>query len=47
MSDTLFDVIVLGSGAAGQTIAAKCAKSGLSVAVVDELPFGGTCALRG
>ncbi|MDF1542301.1 MAG: NAD(P)/FAD-dependent oxidoreductase [Anaerosomatales bacterium] len=41
------DVIIIGSGAAGQTVATECAKAGRSVAVVDRLPFGGTCALRG
>lgn len=44
---TDFDVLVIGSGAAGQTVAAACAREGRSVAVVDRLPFGGTCALRG
>ncbi|PKQ29924.1 MAG: NAD(P)/FAD-dependent oxidoreductase, partial [Actinobacteria bacterium HGW-Actinobacteria-10] len=42
-----FEVLVIGSGAAGQTVAAACATGGKSVAVVDRLPFGGTCALRG
>jgi glutathione reductase (NADPH) len=42
-----YDVIIIGSGAAAQTIAPVCAKAGLRVAVVDRLPFGGTCALRG
>lgn len=44
---TSYDVLVIGSGAAGQTVAAACAKAGKSVAVVDRRPFGGTCALRG
>lgn len=42
-----YDVLIIGSGAAGQTVAGACAKAGKSVAVVDRLPFGGTCALRG
>ena len=42
-----YDVLIIGSGAAGQTVAAKCAGAGRTVAVVDRLPFGGTCALRG
>jgi glutathione reductase (NADPH) len=42
-----YDVLIIGSGSAGQTVAAACAKAGKSVAVVDRLPFGGTCALRG
>jgi len=45
MSD--YDVVIIGSGAAGQTVAADCAKAGKRVAVVDRLPFGGTCSLRG
>lgn len=32
---------------AGNVAAHKCASAGWDVAVVDELPYGGTCALRG
>lgn len=32
---------------AGVTIANKCASKGLRVGITDELPYGGTCALRG
>lgn len=42
-----YDVIVLGTGSAGTTVAQTCAQEGMSVAIVDSLPFGGTCALRG
>ena len=42
-----YDVIVIGSGMAGMTIANKCAKQGLKTAVTDSRPYGGTCALRG
>ena len=42
-----YDVIVIGSGMAGMTIANKCAKKGLNTAVTDSRPYGGTCALRG
>lgn len=42
-----FDVIVIGSGAAGATVAMKCAGAGLKTAIVDFRPFGGTCAIRG
>lgn len=42
-----FDVFIIGSGMAGMTIANKCASKGLTVAITDELPYGGTCALRG
>ena len=42
-----FDLVVIGSGAAGSTIAKRCRAAGWTVAVVDKHPFGGTCALRG
>lgn len=42
-----FDVIVVGTGVAGQTAAGELASAGKRVAVVDKREFGGTCALRG
>jgi glutathione reductase (NADPH) len=42
-----FDVLVIGSGVAGQSVAYDCADAGMSVAVADCRPFGGTCVLRG
>ncbi|GGF25547.1 NAD(P)/FAD-dependent oxidoreductase [Echinicola marina] len=42
-----YDIIVIGSGMAGMTIANKCAKKGLKTAITDSRPYGGTCALRG
>lgn len=42
-----FDVLVVGTGSAGQSAAFACAQAGLKVAIVDKRPFGGTCALRG
>lgn len=42
-----FDLVVIGSGSAGNTAALKCRERGWSVAVVDAKPFGGTCQLRG
>ncbi|CAN5331245.1 NAD(P)/FAD-dependent oxidoreductase [soil metagenome] len=41
-----FDVIVIGTGS-GSTVAQKCAAAGKKTAIVDSLPYGGTCALRG
>lgn len=41
-----FDVIVIGAGS-GLTISAYAAEQGLSVAVVEQGPFGGTCLNRG
>lgn len=46
MSDA-YDLIVIGAGMAGTSAANKCAAQGWRVAIVDELPYGGTCALRG
>ncbi len=42
-----FDLIVIGSGAAAQTVIYPCAEAGWKVAVVEERLLGGTCALRG
>ena len=42
-----YDVFVIGSGMAGMNIANRCAGKGLKVGITDELPYGGTCALRG
>lgn len=42
-----FDLIVIGAGMAGIAAANKCAAQGWRVAIVDALPYGGTCALRG
>lgn len=43
----MYDLIVIGAGMAGAAAANKCASEGWKVAIVDELPYGGTCALRG
>jgi len=42
-----FDLIVIGAGMAGADAANKCAAQRWQVAIVDALPYGGTCALRG
>ncbi|MFP5253559.1 MAG: dihydrolipoyl dehydrogenase family protein [Actinomycetes bacterium] len=42
-----YDLIVIGAGMAGVAAANKCADQGWDVAIVDALPYGGTCALRG
>lgn len=42
-----FDLIVIGTGTGGSAAAYRCRSAGWRVAVVDELPYGGTCALRG
>ncbi len=42
-----FDLVIIGSGSAAMSAAFYCSSHGLSTAVVDSKPFGGTCALRG
>ena len=42
-----FDLIVIGTGTAARTAAMRVSEAGWTVAVIDEKPFGGTCALRG
>ena len=44
---TELDLIVLGSGSAGQSVAYPCRAAGWSVVVIDSRPLGGTCAQRG
>jgi glutathione reductase (NADPH) len=43
----LFDLVVIGSGTAASVAASQCSSAGWTVAIIDSLPFGGTCALRG
>jgi hypothetical protein len=45
--DRRFDLIVIGAGMAGVAAANKCGAQGWRVGIVDALPYGGTCALRG
>lgn len=48
MNDTTkFDTIVIGSGTSAYFCITHLNKAGKNVAVVDERPYGGTCALRG
>jgi len=42
-----YDLVVIGTGTAASVAASRCRAAGWRVAVVDHLPFGGTCALRG
>ncbi len=42
-----FDLVTIGTGAAGSSAAFACRDAGWNVAIVDVRPFGGTCALRG
>lgn len=47
MQELKFDVFVIGSGNAGQSVAKTCAKNRLTVAITDNREYGGTCANRG
>lgn len=47
MHTTDYDLFVIGTGEAGDTAAQTCRKAGWRVAIVDDQPYGGTCALRG
>ena len=42
-----YDLVVIGTGTGASSVAARCRAAGWTVAVIDHLPFGGTCALRG
>jgi glutathione reductase (NADPH) len=42
-----FDLVVIGTGSVGGTVAHRLKSKGRTVAIVDKRPFGGTCALRG
>lgn len=43
----MYDTIIIGTGTSGLTAAGILAQQGKKVAVVDNSPYGGTCALRG
>jgi len=42
-----YDAIVIGTGQAGPSIAARCASEGLKTAVIEKHKFGGTCVNTG
>src|ERR1039457_7442106 len=42
-----YDAIVIGTGQAGPSLAARLAKAGLKVAIVERKLFGGTCVNTG
>jgi glutathione reductase (NADPH) len=46
MAESL-DLVVIGTGTGGSAPASRCREAGWRVAVVDDQPYGGTCALRG
>jgi glutathione reductase (NADPH) len=47
MDEKKYDVFVIGSGIAGQTVAKACIEAGKKVAIADNREFGGTCSNRG
>ncbi len=47
MKNNQFDTLIIGSGTSAYQVASRLNKAGQSVAIVDERPYGGTCALRG
>ena len=47
MTNTRFDLIVVGTGPAASKVAKKCRGEGKTVAIIEAREFGGTCALRG
>src|ERR1041384_7581025 len=47
MEKNEYDVVVLGAGPVGQTIADRCRAAGLSVAVVERELVGGECSYWG
>lgn len=42
-----YDLLVIGTGTAASVAASQCRSARWRVAVIDHLPFGGTCVLRG
>jgi glutathione reductase (NADPH) len=47
MASRAYDLVVIGTGTAAGVASSRCRAAGWRVALVDHLPFGGTCALRG
>ncbi len=47
MQDSHFDAIVIGTGQAGPSLAARLAKAGQKVAIIERKLFGGTCVNTG
>ena len=42
-----YDLIAIGTGTGASGATSRCRSAGWTVAVIDHLPYGGTCALRG
>jgi glutathione reductase (NADPH) len=46
-TDSVYDLVVIGTGVAASTVAWECHSAGWKIAIIDSRPFGGTCNLRG
>jgi glutathione reductase (NADPH) len=46
-TDSVYDLVVIGTGVAASTVAWDCHSAGWEIAIIDSRPFGGTCNLRG
>src|SRR3954453_17477450 len=46
-TNSVYDLIVIGTGVAASTVTWECHSAGWKVAIIDSRPFGGTCNLRG
>jgi len=42
-----FDAIIIGTGQAGPSLAARCSAAGMTVAIIERHKFGGTCVNTG
>ncbi|MEO8339105.1 MAG: FAD-containing oxidoreductase [Nitrospirota bacterium] len=42
-----FDALIIGTGQAGPSLAARCAAAGMTVAIIERHKFGGTCVNTG
>ncbi len=42
-----YDIIIIGTGTAGRTLAGRAESSGMKFAIIDSREYGGTCPLRG
>jgi len=47
MDEKKYDIVIVGSGTSAYYCGYALAGAGKKVAIVDERPYGGTCALRG
>jgi glutathione reductase (NADPH) len=45
--ENTYDLVVIGTGNAGMAMALEARRAGWKIAITDELPYGGTCAVKG